>query len=363
MAIAQDDPNPLAVDRPRPDAVLSAITGSERIDLHAAILALDTFPAFSEPVARLSALLDASPVPTAAAVASVEGDVALTLAVLRTANGPDGPWAGRVESVVQAVALLQGEGLREAIRDVPVTDYFERPEPWGMLPERMRRHACATARAADRLAVHAGYRDRDRLVTVSLLHDVGALALAAHDPKAYAVLDALGDEGQGRIAREVAVFGLDHAAAGAMVLRGHGLPEALVRTVAAHHDPSVSGEAAYVRTADLLARESLGDEPDPAELVAAGLTIDLRWDDLRTVLFDLPDTGALPDRAVDPCPLSERELQVLVALAGGSVYKQIAQELRLSTSTVRTHLHNIYGKLGAVDRAQAVLIARQRGWL
>ena len=38
-------------------------------------------------------------------------------------------------------------------------------------------------------------------------------------------------------------------------------------------------------------------------------------------------------------------------------------ELALSTSTVRTHLHNIYGKLGAVDRAQAVLIATERGWL
>ena len=45
------------------------------------------------------------------------------------------------------------------------------------------------------------------------------------------------------------------------------------------------------------------------------------------------------------------------------MYKQIAHELTLSTSTVRTHLHNIYGKLGAVDRAQAVLIATERGWL
>ena len=31
-------------------------------------------------------------------------------------------------------------------------------------------------------------------------------------------------------------------------------------------------------------------------------------------------------------------------------------------STVRTHLHNVYRKIGAVDRAQAVLIARDRGW-
>ena len=66
---------------------------------------------------------------------------------------------------------------------------------------------------------------------------------------------------------------------------------------------------------------------------------------------------------VDACPLSGRERDVLRLLAEGKVYKQIASDLMLSTSTVRTHLHNVYGKLGAVDRAQAVLIATERGWL
>ena len=66
---------------------------------------------------------------------------------------------------------------------------------------------------------------------------------------------------------------------------------------------------------------------------------------------------------MDKCPLSARELDVLKKLAGGQVYKQIAHELELSTSTVRTHLHNTYAKLGASDRAQAVLIATDRGWL
>ena len=32
-------------------------------------------------------------------------------------------------------------------------------------------------------------------------------------------------------------------------------------------------------------------------------------------------------------------------------------------STIRTHLHNVYRKIGAVDRAQAVLIAHERGWI
>jgi DNA-binding NarL/FixJ family response regulator len=80
-------------------------------------------------------------------------------------------------------------------------------------------------------------------------------------------------------------------------------------------------------------------------------------------MYDLPFGNSNTKRAIDPCPLSDRELDVLKRLAEGKVYKQIALELSLSTSTVRTHLHNIYGKLGAVDRAQAVLLATERGWL
>jgi DNA-binding NarL/FixJ family response regulator len=85
--------------------------------------------------------------------------------------------------------------------------------------------------------------------------------------------------------------------------------------------------------------------------------------ELRAVMYDMPYPTAGRQRQIDPCPLSQRELEVLKRLGEGKVYKQIAHELELSTSTVRTHLHNIYGKLGAVDRAQAVLMATERGWL
>lgn len=76
-----------------------------------------------------------------------------------------------------------------------------------------------------------------------------------------------------------------------------------------------------------------------------------------------------PDRAgsrVAPSQaevLTPREIDVLRRLAQGKVYKQIARELSLTTSTVRAHLHHIYLKLGVVDRAQAVLLASDRGWL
>src|SRR5436309_916600 len=130
-----------------------------------------------------------------------------------------------------------------------------------------------------------------------------------------------------------------------------------------HHADGVTGEAALVRLADMLAHYAQGQAVAPDQLLAVARRVGLGPQDLREVLFDLP--GPPPDRkrSITPCPLSGRELEVLKRLAEGKVYKQIALELGLSTSTVRTHLHNVYGKLGAVDRAQAVLIASERGWL
>ena len=80
-------------------------------------------------------------------------------------------------------------------------------------------------------------------------------------------------------------------------------------------------------------------------------------------MCDLPYPDADGPRAVDACPLSNRELQVLEHLAAGESYNQIAAGLDLLTSTVRNHLASIYRKLDVIDRAQAVLVATRRGWL
>jgi DNA-binding NarL/FixJ family response regulator len=81
-------------------------------------------------------------------------------------------------------------------------------------------------------------------------------------------------------------------------------------------------------------------------------------------MYDIsPPPPGVARRPAGDCPLSTRELEVLRRLARGMLYKQIASELGLSSSTVRSHLHNVYDKVGARDRAQAVLIATERGWI
>jgi two-component system response regulator DesR len=70
-----------------------------------------------------------------------------------------------------------------------------------------------------------------------------------------------------------------------------------------------------------------------------------------------------PPKSDVPNPMTERELEVVRLLASGKTYKQVARALELSQSTVRNHLHNVYQKLNVVDRAQAVIVSRENGWI
>jgi LuxR family maltose regulon positive regulatory protein len=60
-------------------------------------------------------------------------------------------------------------------------------------------------------------------------------------------------------------------------------------------------------------------------------------------------------------PLSERELQVLRLLAAGLTSTEVARELYIAVGTARTHIKNIYGKLGVHSRVEAVTRAQELG--
>jgi DNA-binding NarL/FixJ family response regulator len=60
-------------------------------------------------------------------------------------------------------------------------------------------------------------------------------------------------------------------------------------------------------------------------------------------------------------PLTERELEVIKALAQGMSDRQIARSLGISEKTVRNHTSNIYRKLHIFDRTQAVIYAVREG--
>ena len=332
--------------------------------LTAAFEALEAFPVLVESRNRVLSLFESGDPSTADIVAAVESDVALCVMLLRLANQVDGRTRGKVESAVKGVEVLSPRTVQAIAQRARTFDFFERTAVWQGIPERFRLHAVAAQRAADRLAREIGYEARDRLMVTSLLHDIGKLVLVHAYPGYPRQIHGEARTPEERIQRERRELGVDHALVGGVLARRWGLPRSLASVIERHHAADCDGEAAVVRLADMLAHYVFGGPVTPAELLSVGQVVGVKPADLRTVMYDLPlpSSGGRP-RQIDPCPMSAREVEVLRRLARGMVYKQIATELGLSTSTVRTHLHNVYGKLGAMDRAQAVLSATERGWI
>jgi LuxR family maltose regulon positive regulatory protein len=74
-----------------------------------------------------------------------------------------------------------------------------------------------------------------------------------------------------------------------------------------------------------------------------------------------PKTQVTKSKMIEP--LSEREIEVLQLIAEGLTNQEVASRLYLAPSTVKVHTRNIYGKLGAHHRADAVAKARAFGIL
>jgi putative nucleotidyltransferase with HDIG domain len=329
--------------------------------LISAFEALETFPALAESSTRLLSVIDDDHHSTADIVSVVESDVALLAAMLRLANARQSGH-GRIDTVAGATQMLDREDIRALASDGRTFDFFGRASRWDSTPARFRLHALATQHAAGRIAACTGYEDRDRLAVASLLHDIGKLVLIHAHPGYPSQVHARATTPEDRIRQERRELGVDHASVGGVLIRRWGLPASLATPIEHHHDPDAEGGAAIIRLADMLVHYEREGSVAPSAMVESAAAAGLGTKELRRLMQEPPGSSQRL-RHLDPSPLTGRELAVLRQLAKGSVYKKIAHDLKLTVSTIRTHLHNIYGKLGVADRAQAVLIATRNGWL
>lgn len=81
--------------------------------------------------------------------------------------------------------------------------------------------------------------------------------------------------------------------------------------------------------------------------------------------FTAPDLADAMKRRLEPSGprLSPREAEVLRLLADGLGVAQISRQLYISESTTKTHISKLYDKLGAGNRAQALMTALRLGLL
>jgi LuxR family maltose regulon positive regulatory protein len=241
--------------------------------------------------------------------------------------------------------VAQGSGTDHAIVDATT---------WRARLHLMRGDLTAAAFEQERAAgvgdVRPYSRKLERIISARLL-------LARNEPDEALRLLAQLRETVRTVSRKIEILSLR-----ALALRAKGEKEQAVRTLA--EALALAEPEGYVRT-------FVDEGPPMAELLSGVLEAQQRerLDSpsrvpahyLRKLLAALERDAthpALPAAGL-PDPLSERELEVLQLIAAGKTNRRIASELFVSVGTVKTHINNLYRKLDAHNRTQAVARARE----
>jgi DNA-binding NarL/FixJ family response regulator len=138
------------------------------------------------------------------------------------------------------------------------------------------------------------------------------------------------------------------------------LPRAAVIILTGHEEDEHVFEGIKAGAQGYLLKDSEPEDLSRAiHTVYAGDTIIAP--DLAQKMLTTFEGGRLGGSAHLAPPLTERELEVIKALAQGMSDRQIARSLGISEKTVRNHTSNIYRKLHIFDRTQAVIYAVREG--
>jgi len=206
----------------------------------------------------------------------IELDPALTAAVLRAANSASSAPLNPIRTARNAIVRIGVQVARRlAIAKALDASFPNLPES-GLDIDEMWRHLVACALLAN--SFRSRSPNHSEAFTAGLLHDIGRLAMAAQDPKRYAIVVAMARNGVEAGAAEREVFGLGHLEWGMAAARKWRFPQEIVDAIGHHHDLAAPGLAGLVARARETAIElGIGDglrgpEPPPGNAAAQALT-------------------------------------------------------------------------------------------
>ena len=143
------------------------------------------------------------------------------------------------------------------------------------------------------------------------------------------------------------------------------LPNVRVLLLTTHDTPELVIEGLRAGAAGYLLKDCSAEELCAAIRTVARGQVLLQANSAAQLLAGLaspaPSPAALPSSKAEALGLTERERDVLRLMARGRNNSEIASELFVSEATVKTHINHIFSKLGARDRAHAVILAREFG--
>jgi len=273
-------------------------------------------------------------------------------------SSPDDLWAAVVDAEPEPRRVFADDAaLDEALAGFG--DAADLKSPW------FTGHSRGVARLARAAAERLKPADAALVYRAGLVHDLGRVAVPAGVWERPGPLRTE-DWDQVRL----------HPYHTARILARSPALEPLGRLASRHHERTdgsgypagvraseLDGPACLLAAADVL--HALGEprphrpalDPQQASRVMSGLPLDR--DAVRAVL----DAAGAPPAALPPLPadLTEREVEILRALAAGRTKREIAADLVISQSTVHTHTVHIYAKCGVSTRAALAMFAMRHG--
>jgi two-component system nitrate/nitrite response regulator NarL len=179
-----------------------------------------------------------------------------------------------------------------------------------------------------------------QVVAITTSPAAGVAAVNAHTPDVYLLDPRARDEDDGL------------ASIRAIRLRQ---PETAVVILTSTPDPSVAGEARRLGVAGYLSKDqNVAQIVQALDVVASGGTV-----------FEPALSGyvrvAAPQRSEPPYELTPRETEVLRRIVAGQGTMQMANEMNIAASTLRTYVKNLLSKLGTHSRLQAAALASREG--
>ena len=236
--------------------------------VHDALRRIGPLPVLGGTVSRIRTLANDPHGTTTDLVAVIESDEAFSANLLRYANSAANARPIRARTIRQAVTLLGRRALVRIALEAETYRFLER-FPGGAHLSRGQLHVHAVtvaAYSATTAEVRGAHTDTAHLA--GLLHDVGKLLMpAAFGVQPLEEIAALAPAGSARAEIERQRLGLDHAAAGALLVGLSEPADDVTRAIAYHHGGPTglavpSAETACVIVADTIAHLLTGDEPD-----------------------------------------------------------------------------------------------------
>ena len=219
-------------------------------------------PSLSTINSALRELLNADQRYTSQVAEIIRRDPSLTARLLRLVNSVYYGLSTPVNSIEEAVFYLGMRQIRQLVMVTPIIEDFQKLAGKTQFAWRDFWQHCIGTAIITREVISTWRAPSDEVDYVAgLIHDVGKIAMAAACPEHFeAIHQPRENSEQSLMERERQILGLDHSEVGAMYLKSHNLPEALVDVARYHHTPELASHHAHlvaaVQIADLMLRHS-----------------------------------------------------------------------------------------------------------